>query len=167
MSRLAMPRGREAQARAFYAGLLGMTELPKPAALAPRGGCWFASGSAVLHLGVEEPFSPARKAHPALLVEELDALEAALTAAGRACVRADGEFPASGGSTPATPSATGWSSSRPTSNRRQLKGRQRKATLLAVIRFRSGRGFTVGVHIGGVGPMLGTWTQTRSLRSVR
>jgi catechol 2,3-dioxygenase-like lactoylglutathione lyase family enzyme len=90
---LAMPRGREAEARAFYSGLLGMTELPKPAALAPRGGCWFASGSAVLHLGVEEPFSPARKAHPALLVEELDALEAALTAAGRACVRADGEIP--------------------------------------------------------------------------
>ena len=53
---LAMLRGREPEAWAFYAGLFGMTELPKPAALAPRGGCWFASGSAVLHLGVEEPF---------------------------------------------------------------------------------------------------------------
>jgi len=90
---LAMPRGREETARAFYAGLLGMTELRKPPALAGRGGCWFASGPAVLHLGVEEPFAPARKAHPALLTDDLDGLEAALTAAGRACVRADGEIP--------------------------------------------------------------------------
>jgi catechol 2,3-dioxygenase-like lactoylglutathione lyase family enzyme len=90
---LAMPRGREESARSFYAGLLGMTELPKPPVLAIRGGCWFASGDAVLHLGVEEPFAPARKAHPALLLNDLDALEAALTAAGHACVRADGEIP--------------------------------------------------------------------------
>jgi catechol 2,3-dioxygenase-like lactoylglutathione lyase family enzyme len=90
---LAMPRGREEEARAFYAGLLGMAELAKPAALAPRGGCWFTSGAAVLHLGVEEPFAPARKAHPALLTDELDALEAALRAAGRDCVRADNEIP--------------------------------------------------------------------------
>ena len=90
---LAMSRGREEAARAFYAGLLGMTELPKPAVLAPRGGCWFASGAAVLHLGVEEPFTPARKAHPALLTDDLDALETALSAAGCACVRADGEIP--------------------------------------------------------------------------
>jgi catechol 2,3-dioxygenase-like lactoylglutathione lyase family enzyme len=90
---LAMPRGREDAARSFYAGLLGMTELPKPQALAVRGGCWFASGAAVLHLGVEEPFAPARKAHPALLVDDLDGLSAALTAAGYPCVRADGEIP--------------------------------------------------------------------------
>jgi catechol 2,3-dioxygenase-like lactoylglutathione lyase family enzyme len=90
---LAMPRGREDSARSFYAALLGMTELPKPPALAPRGGCWFASGAAVLHLGVEEPFAPARKAHPALLVDDLDALAAALSAAGHACARADGEIP--------------------------------------------------------------------------
>jgi catechol 2,3-dioxygenase-like lactoylglutathione lyase family enzyme len=90
---LAMPRGREDAARSFYAALLGMTELPKPPALAPRGGCWFASGAAVLHLGVEEPFSPARKAHPALLVDDLDALAATLSAAGHACARADGEIP--------------------------------------------------------------------------
>jgi catechol 2,3-dioxygenase-like lactoylglutathione lyase family enzyme len=90
---LAMPRGREDAARGFYAGLLGMTELGKPAVLAVRGGCWFASGSAVLHLGVEEPFAPARKAHPALLVDDLDGLFAALTSAGCACVRADGEIP--------------------------------------------------------------------------
>ena len=90
---LAMPRGREAAAREFYAELLGMGELPKPAVLAARGGCWFASGAAVLHLGVEEPFAPARKAHPALLVDDLDALAAAVTAAGYPCVRADGEIP--------------------------------------------------------------------------
>ena len=89
---LAMPRGREQDARAFYAGLLGMAELPKPAALLPRGGCWFASGTAVLHLGVEEPFAPARKAHPALLADQLDALESALESAGYPCVRADGEI---------------------------------------------------------------------------
>ena len=90
---LAMPRGREDAARSFYSGLLGMTELPKPPVLAARGGCWFASGAALLHLGVEEPFTPARKAHPALLVDDLDGLEAALSAAGRACVRADNEIP--------------------------------------------------------------------------
>ena len=90
---LAMPRGQEQLARSFYAGLLGMTELPKPPVLAARGGCWFASGSALLHLGVEEPFTPACKAHPALLVDDLDGLATALTAAGHACVTADGEVP--------------------------------------------------------------------------
>jgi catechol 2,3-dioxygenase-like lactoylglutathione lyase family enzyme len=90
---LAMPRGREEAARSFYAGLLGMTELQKPPVLAVRGGCWFAAGTAVLHLGVEEPFTPARKAHPALLADDLDGLAAALTAAGCDCVRADGEIP--------------------------------------------------------------------------
>ena len=90
---LAMPRDQEEVARSFYAGLLGMTEQPKPPDLAVRGGCWFASGAAVLHLGVEEPFRPARKAHPALLVDDLDGLAAALTAAGHACERADGEIP--------------------------------------------------------------------------
>ena len=90
---LAMPRGQEELARSFYAGLLGMTELPKPPVLAARGGCWFASGTALLHLGVEEPFVPARKAHPALLVDDLRGLEAVLTAAGHGCVRSDGEIP--------------------------------------------------------------------------
>jgi catechol 2,3-dioxygenase-like lactoylglutathione lyase family enzyme len=90
---LAMPRGREDAARSFYAGLLGMTELAKPPALAVRGGCWFGSGAAVLHLGVEEPFAPARKAHPALLVDDLDELAATLGAAGHPCVPADGEIP--------------------------------------------------------------------------
>jgi catechol 2,3-dioxygenase-like lactoylglutathione lyase family enzyme len=90
---VAMPPGRERAAREFYAGLLGMTELPKPPALARRGGCWFASGSAIVHLGVEDPFSPARKAHPAFLVDDLDAAAALLTGAGHDCVRADGEIP--------------------------------------------------------------------------
>jgi catechol 2,3-dioxygenase-like lactoylglutathione lyase family enzyme len=90
---VAIPSEGEPAARDFYSGLLGMTELPKPAALAGRGGCWFSSGAAVLHLGVEEPFMPARKAHPAFLVDDLAALEAVLTAAGVAYVRADGELP--------------------------------------------------------------------------
>lgn len=90
---VAIPRGAEDAARAFYGSLLGMTEVAKPAALAVRGGCWFTAGSAVLHLGVEEPFSPARKAHPAFLVTHLDALAESLTGAGHDCVRADGEIP--------------------------------------------------------------------------
>ena len=88
-----MPPGEERAARAFYGEVLGMTEVPKPAALAGRGGCWFTSGSAVLHVGVEEPFTPARKAHPAFLVKDLDGLAASLTRAGHECVRADGEIP--------------------------------------------------------------------------
>ena len=68
---LAMPRGREDEARAFYGGVLEMTEVPKPADLAARGGVWFESGTATVHLGVEDDFRPAKKAHPALLVREL------------------------------------------------------------------------------------------------
>jgi catechol 2,3-dioxygenase-like lactoylglutathione lyase family enzyme len=90
---VAMPRGAEEEARAFYAGLLGMTEDPKPPLLAARGGCWFRSGAAVLHLGVDDPFRPARKAHPAFAVDNLDALAAALSGAGYECTRADGERP--------------------------------------------------------------------------
>jgi catechol 2,3-dioxygenase-like lactoylglutathione lyase family enzyme len=90
---IAIPAGREASARAFYGGLLGMRELPKPPVLAARGGCWFGAGAAVLHLGVEPSFAPARKAHPALLVDDLDRLAAALTAAGHECIPADGEIP--------------------------------------------------------------------------
>jgi catechol 2,3-dioxygenase-like lactoylglutathione lyase family enzyme len=89
---LAIPAGAEESARQYYGSLLGMAEVPKPAALAGRGGCWFSSGSAVLHLGVEQPFSPARKAHPALLVSDLDALFERLAAAGYAGTRADNEL---------------------------------------------------------------------------
>ncbi len=79
---LAMPPGREAEAEAFYSGLLGLQRVPKPPPLAARGGCWFGRGAVAVHLGVEEDFRPARKAHPALVVRDLGALEAALGAAG-------------------------------------------------------------------------------------
>lgn len=71
---LAMPHGGEPQARAFFAGVLGMVELPKPAHLAISGGCWFASGSAHIHCGVEQDHVPAQRAHPALLVDDLPTL---------------------------------------------------------------------------------------------
>lgn len=79
---LAAPPGSEDALRAYYAGLLGMTESPKPPALAARGGCWFEAGTARLHLGIETDFHPARKAHPGLRVHHIDALAARLTAAG-------------------------------------------------------------------------------------
>ena len=77
-----MPPGGEDRARSFYAGLLRMTEIPKPAALARRGGCWFESGAVQLHLGVEESFHPATKAHPALRCPDYDELLKRLRAAG-------------------------------------------------------------------------------------
>ena len=79
---LAMPRGEEDRARAFYSGILGIPEIPKPPELAKRGGVWFESESLKLHLGVEAEFRPARKAHPALLVEDLRALVALLRERG-------------------------------------------------------------------------------------
>jgi catechol 2,3-dioxygenase-like lactoylglutathione lyase family enzyme len=79
---LAMPRSRESEARAFYEGLLGIPEVPKPPNLAKRGGCWFERGSLKVHLGVEADFQPARKAHPAFIVEDLTALSAILVRAG-------------------------------------------------------------------------------------
>jgi len=79
---LAMPAGRECEARAFYAGLLGIPEVPKPPNLAKRGGCWFERGRLKLHLGVERDFRPARKAHPAFLVEDLAQLAQRLARAG-------------------------------------------------------------------------------------
>jgi catechol 2,3-dioxygenase-like lactoylglutathione lyase family enzyme len=79
---LAMPQGREAEARAFYGTLLGLTELKKPPELAARGGCWFGCGALQVHLGVEAAFQPAKKAHPAFTVADLAAIEAKLRAAG-------------------------------------------------------------------------------------
>jgi catechol 2,3-dioxygenase-like lactoylglutathione lyase family enzyme len=79
---LAMPPGEEAKAEAFYAGLLGLVRLPKPEPQASRGGCWFGRGPVQVHLGAEEDFRPARKAHPALVVRDLPALEEALRAGG-------------------------------------------------------------------------------------
>jgi len=71
---LAMPAGAEETARSFYRDLLGMNEVPKPAELAKRGGCWFESGSVQVHLGVEADFRPARKAHPAMRCADYDEL---------------------------------------------------------------------------------------------
>lgn len=79
---IAMPPGREDEARAFYGDLLGLRELAKPANLAVRGGCWFALGEHELHLGVEQDFRPARKAHTAIQVVDSEQLKARLTAAG-------------------------------------------------------------------------------------
>ncbi len=79
---LAMPAGGEAAARSFYAELLEIPEVRKPANLAKRGGCWFERGALKLHLGVEQDFRPARKAHPALLVSDLPALVKRLSDGG-------------------------------------------------------------------------------------
>jgi len=84
---LAIPEGGEGDARAFFAGILGMNEIAKPANLSATG-CWFESGALSLHIGVDPNFRPARKAHPALLVDDIAALEDALLAKGYP-VRAD------------------------------------------------------------------------------
>ena len=86
---LAMPAGQEEMAREFYAGLLGMLEIPKPAALLKRGGCWFQSGIVQVHLGTEGDFRPAKKAHPALKCTNYDRLVAKLRTAGVAVTEAD------------------------------------------------------------------------------
>jgi catechol 2,3-dioxygenase-like lactoylglutathione lyase family enzyme len=83
---LAMPPGKETEARAFYEGVLGIPEVPKPSNLAKRGGCWFVRGAVKIHLGVDSDFRPARKAHPALLVDDLLALRSRLDAAGFPCI---------------------------------------------------------------------------------
>lgn len=79
---LAAPPGCEDAARAFYGRVLGMPELAKPAAIRDRGGCWFAAGGQELHVGVEEGFAPAMKAHPGLVVSDLDTLRDRLRDAG-------------------------------------------------------------------------------------
>ena len=79
---LAMPPGGEESARAFYVRLLGLRELPKPMELASRGGVWFQCGALQLHLGVEQDFRPAKKAHPALRIEGIDELLLTLRNAG-------------------------------------------------------------------------------------
>jgi catechol 2,3-dioxygenase-like lactoylglutathione lyase family enzyme len=89
---LACPRGSEDVLREFYVGVLGMAEVAKPPALAGRGGAWFRAGLLELHLGVEEDFRPARKAHPGLLVADLPAYAERLAAQGVA-VEWDDDFP--------------------------------------------------------------------------
>ena len=79
---IAMPVGEEEKARGFYVTVLGFQEILKPAELAKRGGAWFQSQNVQLHLGVEADFKPARKAHPAFIVNDLDGLIAKVQAAG-------------------------------------------------------------------------------------
>ncbi|GAB1581957.1 VOC family protein [Phyllobacterium phragmitis] len=86
---LAMPAGEKDAARRFYAGALGMIEVPKSGNLARRGGCWFEAGDVRVHLGVQGDFHPATKAHPAFIVDDLASLCARLDAAGFPC--RDGE----------------------------------------------------------------------------
>lgn len=69
---IAMPKGQEESARFFYSSVLGFTEIPKPKTLVSRGGCWFQGPDLEIHLGIETDFQPARKAHPAFIVESLE-----------------------------------------------------------------------------------------------
>jgi catechol 2,3-dioxygenase-like lactoylglutathione lyase family enzyme len=79
---IAMPAGREQEARSFYHGMLGLSEKTKPDGLAARGGCWFENGAVIVHLGIDKNFVPARKAHPAFIVDGLADLEIRLKQAG-------------------------------------------------------------------------------------
>jgi catechol 2,3-dioxygenase-like lactoylglutathione lyase family enzyme len=89
---LAAPAGSEPRLRDFYSGLLGLAEVPKPADLARRGGVWFRGPAVELHLGIEDDFRPARKAHPGLLADDLPGLVARLREAGIEA-RPDGLLP--------------------------------------------------------------------------
>jgi catechol 2,3-dioxygenase-like lactoylglutathione lyase family enzyme len=79
---VAAPAGCEEQARAFYGGLLGLEELPKPPKLAARGGCWFRTGAQELHVGVGDDFVAGRRAHPGFVVSDLEELAARLRSGG-------------------------------------------------------------------------------------
>lgn len=89
---LAMPPGGEEQAREFYRDLLGIPEIEKPRRLAVRGGCWFEDGDLKIHVGVDQEFRPAKKAHPGLLVDQLRAMVSKLSLAGYS-VREDDAMP--------------------------------------------------------------------------
>jgi catechol 2,3-dioxygenase-like lactoylglutathione lyase family enzyme len=79
---LAAPPGCEPEARRFFGGLLGLEEVAKPESLRARGGVWFRVGAQQLHVGVEQEFAPAGKAHPAFAVSGYDELVARLRSAG-------------------------------------------------------------------------------------
>jgi catechol 2,3-dioxygenase-like lactoylglutathione lyase family enzyme len=79
---LAIPVGGEGRAREFYSGILGLSEVEKPAEMAGRNSIWFAAGAANVHLGIELDFHPAKRAHPALVVEGLDEILASCERAG-------------------------------------------------------------------------------------
>jgi len=87
---LAMPAGREADAVAFYTGILGLPQVTKPGRLEKRGGCWFEDDAVRVHLGVEADFRPARKAHPAFLVDDLVSMRRRLEVAGVEVVEDEG-----------------------------------------------------------------------------
>jgi catechol 2,3-dioxygenase-like lactoylglutathione lyase family enzyme len=89
---IAAPAGCEEEARRFFGEVLGLPEVPKPEPLAHRGGAWFQVGAQELHVGVEADFEPARKAHPALRVGNVDELATRLEAGG-IDVRWDDELP--------------------------------------------------------------------------
>jgi catechol 2,3-dioxygenase-like lactoylglutathione lyase family enzyme len=82
---IAAPKACEEEARRFFGGLLGLDEIEKPEPLRSRGGCWFRVGARQLHIGVEEPFHPAAKAHPAFAVCDIENLFGVLEAAGVKC----------------------------------------------------------------------------------
>lgn len=86
------PAGSENILRTVYGQILGMAEVPKPPVLAARGGVWFRAGSCEIHYGVEDPFIPARKAHPGIAVSDVDAVAAAVAGAG-ATARWDDNLP--------------------------------------------------------------------------
>ncbi|HUQ43930.1 MAG TPA: VOC family protein [Candidatus Limnocylindria bacterium] len=86
---LLIPPGAEEEARAFYAGVLGLTEVPKPAPLAPAGGCWFVGPGFSLHFSPDPAFVPARRAHVALLTDDLAGLRTRLDKAGTPTVDDD------------------------------------------------------------------------------
>lgn len=79
---VAIPLGEENRAREFYTGILGFTEIEKPAPMAARNSIWFAAGAVNLHLGIEPEFHPAKRAHPAFIVDDLDEILAACERAG-------------------------------------------------------------------------------------
>jgi catechol 2,3-dioxygenase-like lactoylglutathione lyase family enzyme len=86
------PAGGEDAARAFYGHALGIPEVAKPPVLAARGGCWFRGDGVEVHVGVEAGFAAAKKAHPAFVVDDIDALAARVEEAGFP-VTWDDDFP--------------------------------------------------------------------------